>query len=173
MTAMLLAPLPVASVLLLVLFAVLPWGGPDWLEMALALVPISAIYFWSLHRPRLMPAAAIFVLGLVIDVMTQGALGIWASAALAAGLAGRLARRSRMHLGWARRAVFASAALAIAASLVAGATSIYGWQIVPARPVLEAFVVACLIYPALAAVLSAADRCWPGTDGRSLFMRGD
>ena len=114
MTAMLLTPLPVGSVLLLVLFAVLPWGGPDWLEMALALVPVGAIYFWSLHRPRLMPAAAIFVLGLVIDVMTQGALGIWASAALVAGLAGRLARRSRMHLGWARRAAFASAALAIA-----------------------------------------------------------
>ena len=173
MTPLLLAPVPVFVVLLLIIVAMIPWGGPDWVETALALIPVSAIYFWSLRRPRLMPALVVFALGLVLDVMTQGPLGVWTAAALVAGLAGRLARRSQQRIGWLRGAALVIITLAAATGLVTVMTSLYGWQLVAVRTVLEAFVGACLAYPLLAGLLSALDGLWPAAASRPLFLRGD
>lgn len=173
MTPMLLAPLPVLVVLLLVVMAMVPWGGPDWLEMALALLPVSAVYYWSLKRPRLMPAIFVFALGLILDVMTQGPLGVWTAAALVAGLSGRLARGSRLRITWWRGAALAIVTLAITTTLVAAVTSLYGRQLVVLQPVMEAFLAACLAYPVLTGVLSMLEGLWPAVVGRSLFLRGD
>ena len=173
MRSTLLSPVPALIVVVLMLLAVLPWGGPDWLETAFALLPIGAIYFWSVRRPRLLPAVVVFALGLMLDVMAQGPLGVWASAALLAALAGRFARQSQLHLGWVRSGVYLIATLGAAATLVAALTSLNGWQMVPVLPVVQAFSIACLSYPLLAVLLSAVERFWPASDGRSLFLRGD
>ena len=153
--------------------AVLPWGGPDWVETALALLPMGTIYFWSFRRPHLMPALLVFFAGLLLDVLTHGPLGIWACAALVAALAGRLARRSRPNLGWLRRAVRVILTLAITAVLVAALMSLYAWQLVPALPLAQALAVACLTYPLLAGFMSLLDNAWPTADDRPLFLRGD
>ncbi len=173
MTPMLLAPVPMLIVLLLAMAAVIPWGGPDWVELALALMPVSAVYFWSVRRPRLVPAVAIFALGLLLDVTTQGPLGVWTVAVLIAGLAGRLARQAQVRQGWVRATLSTVAALAAATLAVAAITSLYGMQLVAWRPVLEAFGVACLVYPVLASALAAVDGLWPAPAERMLFLRGD
>ena len=118
-------------------------------------------------------AVLVFALGLVLDVMTQGPLGVWTAAALLAGLAGRLARRSQQRIGWLRGAALVIITLAAATGLVTVMTSLYGWQLVAVRTVLEAFVGACLAYPLLASLLSALDGLWPAAASRPLFLRGD
>lgn len=173
MRMLLLVPLPAVVVLMLVLLAMLPWGGPAWLEMALALTALGAIYFWSVRRPRLLPAPVVFVSGLLLDVMTQGPLGVWAAAALIVALAARLERQSRVHLGMLRRVASIAAALALSVCVVAVVTSLHQWQLVALRPVGEALIVAVLAYPFLAGMLSLLDGLWPVVDGRSLFLRGD
>lgn len=173
MRSKLLAPLPMFAVLLLTLLAVLPWGGPDWLEMSLALLTVGCIYFWSLRRPRLMPAVLVFLMGLLLDAMTHGPLGVWAAAALVAALSGRLARQSQMSIGWVRGSVYIVAMLAFIAAFVAVVASLHAGQLLALRPITDALIAACLTYPLLAAILSVVDRAWFVRDGRSLFLRGD
>ena len=120
-----------------------------------------------------MPALAIGTLGLMLDVMTQGPLGIWAVAGLVAGLAGRLARQANMRAGWLRASLWSIATLAAVTLVMALMTSLYALQIVAWRPIVEAFLAACLVYPVLAAMLSIIDRLWPAPAGRMLFLRGD
>jgi rod shape-determining protein MreD len=169
----LLAPLPVLLTLLLIIVAVLPWGGPDWSEMALALLPIAAIYFWSLRRPHLLPALGVLGLGIVLDVLSHSPLGVWTCAALIAALAGRIARRARPGYGWARSALHVGALLTLTTGFVAALLSAYAWAWVPVQPMGEALLAACLAYPVLAALLSLIDAAWPAAPDRPLFLRGD
>jgi rod shape-determining protein MreD len=171
--AVLLAPVPVLLTLVLIIAAVLPWGGPEWSEMALSLLPIAAIYFWSLRRPHLMPALAVFALGLVLDVLSHSPLGVWTCAALIAALAARHARRTRPGYGWMRSALHVVAVLTLSTGFVAGLLSAYAWTWVPAQPIGEALLVACLAYPVLAGSLSLVDAAWPAAPDRALFLRGD
>jgi rod shape-determining protein MreD len=171
--AAVLAPLPIFLTLLLVVAAVLPWGGPDWSEMALALLPVAAVYFWSLRRPHLMPALAVFALGLVLDVLSHQPLGVWTSAALVAALAGRLARRSRPGYGVMRSALNVVAVLTLVTGFVGLLLSAYAWTWAPARLMGEALLAACLAYPVLAGLLSLVDQAWPVMEDRPLFLRGD
>jgi rod shape-determining protein MreD len=171
--AVVLAPLPIVLTLLLVIAAVLPWGGPDWSEMALALLPVSAVYFWSLRRPHLMPALAVFALGMALDVLSHHPLGVWTSAALLAALAGRLARRARPGYGWARSALNVVAVLSLVTGFVGVLLSAYAWAWAPARLMGEALLAACIAYPVLAGLLSLVETAWPVAEDRPLFLRGD
>ena len=173
MMTLLLAPLPMLAVLLLVLVATVPWGGPDWLEMALALLPMGAIYFWSLRRPQLMPALLVFLCGLTLDVLTYGPLGIWSCSALAAALAGRLIRRARPGIGWLAGAGCTALVLTLSAAIAAGLISLAAWHLVPLGSWTQSLLAACLGFPILAGLLSRLDAAWPLEDERSLFLRGD
>ena len=173
MIQVLLAPIPVLITMLMIVVAVMPWGGPAWTETALALLPASCIYFWSRRRPQLIPAVVVFGCGLVLDVLTHGPLGVWACAALAVALAGRMARRVRPPLGWSKSAISAAGSLALAATLVAVLEAAFAWRAIPIVQQAQALAAACLAYPVLAGLLSLLDPLWPVADSRSLFARGD
>ncbi len=173
MRATLLAPLPLVVTLVLIVLACLPWGGPPWSETALLLSPAASIYFWSLRRPQLMPAVLVFACGLLLDVLTQGPLGVWALAALVVARAGRKARRIRRATSWLRSAAAAAATFALALALVTGVEAAFAWRPIALLPQLQALAAICLAYPLLAGLLSTFDPLWPAADGRSLFARGD
>lgn len=65
---------PVAVTLVLVLVALMHLPVPGFAELA-PMLPVMAIYYWSLHRPELLPFWAVFLIGLVIDALTGGTLG--------------------------------------------------------------------------------------------------
>ena len=173
MTAFVLAPLPIVVVLALVLLAVVPWGGADWIEFALLLVPLGAIYFWSWRRPQLMPPLLVFLSGLSLDVMTHGPLGVWTCAALAVALTARFARQSRSASRLLSRMAGVAAAIGAAVFIVWLLMSASTWQAAAIWPLAQAYAAACIGYPVLAAVLSVFDAAWPVEDGRPLFLRGD
>lgn len=197
MNKLLLVPLPSLAVLSLVIAAALPLSGlgagigddlaedlasrlpglaisgPEGISMALALLPVGAIYFWSVHRPQLMPAVAAFGCGLVLDVTTQGPLGVWSAAALVAALAGRRAGVKRRDTSWPKRTVSVVLTLAITAVLVSTIMALYFWDIMALRPMVLAVPLACAVYPVLAGALMLLDRLWPLALTRSLFVRGD
>lgn len=65
---------PLAVSMLLVLVALMHVPVPGFAELA-PMLPMMAVYYWSLHRPELLPFWAIFVIGLAIDMLTGGTLG--------------------------------------------------------------------------------------------------
>ncbi len=173
MIGMMLAPLPAVITALLIAAAIIPWGGPAWAEMAVILLPLGGIYFWSVRRPHLMPAVLVFVLGLVLDVLTHGPFGIWAGAALVVALVGRTARRARPELGMTARTLSFVASMALATAMVAALETGFAWRAMPVLIYVQALVAAVLAYPLLAFVLSLLEPLWPAGEGRPLFMRGD
>ena len=68
---------PVAVSLLLVLLSVVPLGIPGYGVMA-PLFSLMAVYYWSIHRPDLLPNFAVFGIGLLQDILSGLPLGVLA-----------------------------------------------------------------------------------------------
>jgi rod shape-determining protein MreD len=69
---------PTASVAALSLIAALPWGLPAADRFFLPLLPVVAIYYWTLSRDAWLPEWVVFLAGLTLDILTNGPLGYWA-----------------------------------------------------------------------------------------------
>jgi hypothetical protein len=193
MIAILLAPLPTLIVLLLVIIAALPWGPfaanlaaavgdipllakesiGDAVTLETALLPVGAIFYWSAHRTRLMPAIVVLISGLCLDVVTQSPLGVWGAVALVAGFAGRQARAARDKLGWLRRGLFAIASIATCSLLSVMLLGLAAWKSIPLTELALAVILAVIAYPALATLLALCSKLWPEAPSRALFLRGD
>ncbi len=68
---------PVLLTFLLLVISRLPFGI-EGLESAMPLLTLMAAYFWTIYRPNLMPSIALFLLGLLQDLVTGGPLGLMA-----------------------------------------------------------------------------------------------
>ncbi|HEX2581581.1 MAG TPA: hypothetical protein VHL08_06350 [Dongiaceae bacterium] len=126
-----------------------------------ALVPIlPAIYYWVLHHPRAMPLGAVFLLGLVSDVLGMDPLGVGILTYLAAYGAGALLRRHirdgslpLAYAGLAIVAVFSHAVGWLAASVALGR-----W--IGLEPALFLVGIDLMTYPFMAYVFARAQRAW-------------
>ncbi|MFZ5617061.1 MAG: rod shape-determining protein MreD [Pseudomonadota bacterium] len=52
-------------------------------NIATPLIPLVVVYFWSLYSPGHLPAASIFAIGLLQDLLSGGPLGLWPAVYLA------------------------------------------------------------------------------------------
>jgi rod shape-determining protein MreD len=77
------ALVPVASGMLLTTVVNFPLSVTGGLLPAPVLA-LSAVYFWTLVRPDLMPPFAVLVIGLLEDLMSGGPPGLWAAGFIAA-----------------------------------------------------------------------------------------
>lgn len=66
----------------LVLFGAAPLYAPYFGPIA-PVLPLIAVYYWSVHRPDLMPFWLVFLIGLLQDILTAGPAGLWAMILLA------------------------------------------------------------------------------------------
>ena len=66
---------PVTSTVLLMLLSNAPFGIPDQATLLPAVAVIS-VFFWSLFRPSGMPPLAVFLIGLLLDLLGWLPLGI-------------------------------------------------------------------------------------------------
>lgn len=154
--------LPVASLLVLALLGVLPWGHGDLMRFCLPAGALIAVHYWRVTRPDLLPAAAVWAVGLGIDTLTHGPLGYW-SLVLLAGLA--LTDLVEAVLGLAERAAI-WLGFVIVASGVAGT----GWLIasvflgapVAWQPMALAVGVLVAAYPVVALPLAGLRRLVTG-----------
>ena len=51
--------------------------------VATPLIPLVVVYFWSLYSPGHLPAASVFLIGLLQDLLSGGPLGLWPAVYLA------------------------------------------------------------------------------------------
>lgn len=83
---------PVAMTVALAIAAVVPLHIPFFQPVAPSL-PLIAIFYWTLHRPELMPVWAVFVLGILQDALVGQPAGVSACTFTAAHAAVNAQRR--------------------------------------------------------------------------------
>lgn len=143
---------PGAATAALLLVAAGPLGLAGQAELQWALV-LGSVFFWSLHRPLLLPPLLVFGLGVLADLLGYGPLGVGVLVLLIVhGLAmlwrGVLASQGFM-LVWV---VFAGLA-AGAAGLQWGLCSVLAFRLLPTQPVIFEAALSAGLYPLLAVVL--------------------
>ena len=146
---------PVTTTALLLLFAAAPLGLPGQAELQ-ASVALAAVFFWSLFRPASMLPVAVFLIGLLADLLGYAPPGVGVlSLLLVHGVALRWRRvltRQGFVLVW-----LAFACVGAGASLLQwGLTAVLTWRMLPPGPALFQALVAAGIYPALATLLTRA-----------------
>jgi rod shape-determining protein MreD len=108
--------LPLAFAVMLLLAGVVPLRSQDLAPVMPALV-LTAVYYWSIFRPDLMPAWMAFALGVLHDLLTGAPLGLGAAMLLTAWFAVAAQRRFFAHatfaMLWAGFALIAGMALAV------------------------------------------------------------
>ena len=146
-----------ALTVLVLLTLSLPLGLPGQAALQPAWV-LANVYFWSLYRPESVPAAAVFAIGLLLDLLTQGPIGLGVLILLTAhGSALRLRRfltRQGFAVVWI---VFVSfAALAAASEWLM--VSLLTWRALSPSPAFFECALAAGLYPILAVLLIRAHR---------------
>ncbi len=143
---------PAASIAVLTLAATLPWGLRSADRFVLPLLPVVAIYHWTLDPDAWLPEWVIFLAGLSLDVLTQGPLGYWALVYLFAYVVAIFASRIAVE-GIVGRSLLLGCAVIIVTGFAWLAASFYFLEILEwgpyARGAIFAVLSALLITPVL------------------------
>ena len=146
-------PVVLTGLVLLLLSA--PIGIPGQAQMQPAWA-LASVYFWTLFRPASLPAFAVFALGLLLDLLAQGPLGVGVLILLLAHATALRSRRSLTRQGfavvWLVFILFAAAAATLEWALM----SLLTWRVLPPWPGLFEFGMAVGAYPVLATLLTRA-----------------
>ena len=148
---------PVALTLLLVLLASLPYAVP-YFSMLCPLFAVISVYYWRLYRPDAMPLAAALAIGLLMDLLSGGPLGLMGLVLVLVGWAAESQRRALAEkpfiITWLG---FASIALGAAIVVWVGASLFYGLLLHPGPQALQ-LAVTIAVYPAVSGLFSRTRR---------------
>jgi rod shape-determining protein MreD len=144
------AALPALATAFIMIMAAGPTGVP-------ALVPavvLPSVVFWSIARPGAMSPPAVFLLGLLQDLLTLAPLGSGIVTLLVAhGIAANWRRslaQAGFLLAWLAFGGFAAGAAALGLLL----TAALNWTLPPVAPALHQAVLTAGLYPLFALTLS-------------------
>ncbi len=150
---------PFALTILLVIVTQVPLHVTAFSPIIPSLALI-AVYYWTIHRPDLMPVWAVFLIGLFQDLLGAGPMGI-----------GILTLLAVQVMVVAQRRFFASASFfviwLIFMLIAAGAhlllwllTTAYAGQVIEPSPVIFQYLVTIAIYPCLGWVFAQGQRAF-------------
>lgn len=149
--------LPMVTIFMLVLIAALPWGLPSPYRIALPLLPVIAIHYWTLRHDALVPEWMVFIAGLLLDILTHGPLGFWALIYLLTYLMA-LFGQSTANKGPGTRLVALLAAVVIAATGSWLLASAYAFAFIDGTPFVRGAIFAALATIFILPMLRALDR---------------
>jgi rod shape-determining protein MreD len=138
--------LPGLVTFIAVLLTVLPLGIP-FAAVVTPFLSLMAVYYWSIYRPDLLPPAAVFVLGVLQDMLTGGPVGLLALVLL---LVQALAvSQRRILLGQAFSVEWAGLLLVVAGAGAVSWTlaSVYYLALVPPVPFVVQALITVALYP--------------------------
>lgn len=149
--------IPTLFAVLLVVLSLVPLRAPEVAPVMPAL-GLTAIYYWAVFRPDLLPVWLVFLLGLLQDLLTGMPLGVSVLAMVAMHLFVSSQRRIFVNASflmlWVVFALFSASALALAwlaGSLLAGALA-------DPRLLLLQYVLTVGVYPCLAWLFGRAQQ---------------
>jgi rod shape-determining protein MreD len=148
---------PFAFTLLLVMAGMVPLRVPE-LSPIIPSFALIATFYWSIYRPDLMPGWAVFLLGVVQDLLTGGPVGVTSVMLLivcvAVGLQRRTLATGSFVLVWAIFLPVAAMALAFAWLLHGLALGV----LLDVRPVAFQYLTTIGAYPCCAWLFAQAQR---------------
>jgi len=140
---------PALLTLILVLASGLPLGLPGMAEV-MPCFAVMAVYYWTLHRPDLLPSGAVFLLGLLQDAVAGTPLGFHAVLLLGVHWVVLTQRwvfyRKSFNVVWWGFSLVATG-MALAAWLLG---SLLSWHLLNARPVVLQLGLSIALYPLIA-----------------------
>jgi rod shape-determining protein MreD len=143
---------PVASTVILMILSHAPVGG----SVLLPAVAVASVFFWSLFRPAAMPPPAVFMIGLLLDLLGWLPVGVGILVLLLVhGFCVRwrlTLTRQGFLLIWFVFLAFAVAA----AGLMWAATALLTFQWLPLKTAMFQAIFTAALYPALAIPLARA-----------------
>ena len=148
---------PVTFSLCLVLLLCAPFGLPQQQALLPGAV-MASVFFWSVFRPASMPAAMVFVLGLLYDLLSFSPPGIAILTLLIVHIVGLGWRHGLARQGflvvWMVFVLVAGAAILLDWSLICG----FSLRLLPVQPALFELALAAGLYPLLSALFTWAHR---------------
>lgn len=149
--------MPVLLAFLLMLVTFLPLGIAN-LSHVMPSFGLTAVYYWSIYRPNLMPPFAIFCLGILQDTLSGGVIGVTALIFLLVHAVCVSQRRfflsgTFLVAWWGFLIVAAGASVAVYLIL-----SLYYFKIFNPVPALIQYFLTLLVYPLLAFIFSRVDQ---------------
>jgi rod shape-determining protein MreD len=150
---------PFALSLLLVVLSLVPVRLPG-LSPITPWVTLIAVFFWTAHRPDLLPLGAVFLLGLFADLAGGGPLGVTSLALMVAQLVVKAQRRHILpHPFIVQWVIFALVALLAEALLVILHVMAYTQALDPGPALFQALMTIAL-YPLVAWIFVQAQRAF-------------
>jgi rod shape-determining protein MreD len=128
---------------------------------------LMPIYFWCLVRPDLMPPFAVFIIGVLQDLLGGGAAGVWTLSFIAAYAIVDRERDSFAGLAGIGAILGFAAAMLIAGASAYFITAIYYWRMPPVAPIVVEIAISVVFYIPIALVLGVIHRRLVGP------LRGD
>ncbi|MBW4090460.1 MAG: rod shape-determining protein MreD [Proteobacteria bacterium] len=148
---------PVTSTILLMLASNAPFGIPDQASL-LPAVAVVAVFFWSVFRPSGMPPLAVFLIGLLLDLLGWLPIGTGPLCLLAVHAFCRRWGRGLGRLGFlAIWLAFAGFAIGAAAAIL-GLVALLDLRLMPVGPAVFQAALTVALYPVLAIPLAHAHR---------------
>ena len=153
--------LPAALSVLVVALSVVPVPIQEYAVLAPNFALMS-VYYWIVHRPDLLPAWGVFLIGLLADALSGGLVGLNAFVLLLVQASimsqHKVFRGKAFWLVWLAFAIVAFVAQLLAAALgLAFRGGLPGWPIW-----LSQFALTVALYPALAALMGRIQRLFLG-----------
>lgn len=152
--------LPAGLSLLFVLVTVLPVPVPGYASLV-PMLALSAVFFWAVHDPRLLPPVVVFAIGLIQDSLSGAPMGTGTVVLLAVygiTVAQRRVFRNRSFIQvWAGFTLVAVAAVALQWLLTVAVDGAF----VPPRILLFQSVLTVAVYPLVTWILHRAQRLLP------------
>lgn len=148
---------PFSLTLLLVLFGAVPLHLPHVAEIG-PYFALLAVYYWAVHRPTVLPAPAVFFLGLLSDVLGTAPLGVGTAVLL--GVHAVVLSQRRFLLGQSFLGVWAGFMIVCAGSFAtiwALSSLLVGAAIDP-RAAVFATVLNMAVYPVVGFIFAHAQR---------------
>lgn len=148
---------PFALTALLVVLSLAPVRLPGFGAIA-PWLPLIAVYFWSAHRPDLLPVWAVFLLGLFCDLATGGPLGVSSVALMLVQLAVKSQRRHILPQPFVVQWSFFAVIAILAGIVLLALNAVAATAIIDARPALFQTLSTVAAYPLFAWLFSQAQR---------------
>ncbi|HEY1934843.1 MAG TPA: rod shape-determining protein MreD [Acetobacteraceae bacterium] len=148
---------PTTCTMLLMLLTRAPLGLSGQ-AVLLPAVALSSVWFWSVFRPTGMPPPAVFLIGVLYDLLGWQPIGTGVLVLLLLHGAALRARRPLATGGFLLIWLGFAAAATAAAALEWALTCLLTWRLLPPAPAIFQAVLSASIYPALAIVFARAHR---------------
>jgi rod shape-determining protein MreD len=141
--------IPAMLAVLLVMLVNMPVSFTGGLLPAPALA-LACVYYWVLVRPDLMPAFAVFSIGLLEDLLSGGPPGLWAAGFLGAFWLADRGRETLAGLTGLGAVVGFAGAMLFAGAIAFGLDTIVYLRLPPLPPLLLESVSTVVFYPVIA-----------------------